>query len=165
MAIVRGITNYQKKERLLGSRSFEDLVEEIHRARSMGEACEPGLMKCCNEKATGQTNRLFGIVGLAFLPIFIECLRLLEDRNQDRRVFKERLMFVGPQMIEGSQPFLWSAVMVEFKLLFLGSLTDFPLDLGALNQSEMPRLLVRTAGGPASRGQTGLEDISRNRIR
>ena len=108
----------------------EDLREEAHRARRVGQRAEAGGLERGEEEADRDPDRLAHVVVLELLPV-LGPPRLLEDDDHVGRVGDVRLHPVGADRPDRLLPFGCRAAVVEVALLGLGALAEPALRSGS----------------------------------
>lgn len=82
----------QQEAALLGG-AVEDLVEELHRTRCVGERRKPGLVQRGQQEPDRDADRLLDVVRLGRARAAV----YLEDCDQSRRIGQEGLLGIGTQ--------------------------------------------------------------------
>lgn len=143
--------------RPLVRRPTQDLGQEAHGTRRVGQRRQAGVRQRGEQDADRDAHRLAHVVVL-HLPrspvLAAEAVGLLEDHDQPRRIGQVRLAPVGAERTYGIQPLGRHAVLVALAFLRLGRFADARAKVRRVpDEDERPWLLVG-----ATRGQRGSAD-------
>mmetsp|Transcript_28741 Transcript_28741/g.54468 ORF Transcript_28741/g.54468 Transcript_28741/m.54468 type:complete len:200 (+) Transcript_28741:417-1016(+) len=130
----------------------------------MRQRRQPCHMKRCQQHACGNAHAFRHIVILVPRAIVKGAIALGKDDDQPGRVFKMRLVCIGPNGLQRFDPFVTGTTGIELALFFFGSVSDLFLDGRVTDGHEMPRLVIGTGRGRARRSHTGLDHGTVHRL-
>ena len=137
----------------------EQLAQEAHRRRRVRERAEACGLKCRQQEADRDSDRLPHVVMLYLRTVHAPPPGLLEYHDDHRRVGDVRLDEVGADGGDGVEPLRRGAVLVEVTLLVLGGLPQAGLEVGVGDDDERPRLLVCAGRGRPGGTQSVLDEF------
>ena len=76
------IPDDEEEEGFFFWRAIENRVEETHRARCVGQGCEPDVVEGGDEKSDRDADRFFGVVGFRRIFVVSEDMGFLKNGDQ-----------------------------------------------------------------------------------
>ena len=98
------VADHQDQVRPLVGRASEDLVQESHRARGVGQRRQAGVVGCGDQHAGGDADRFQRVVVLDAAAAAAAAVHLGKNDDQIGRGFEKRLLLVGSERRQSFEP-------------------------------------------------------------
>ncbi len=157
------VADREENERALVVRPIQQRRKKRHRAGSVRQGCEPHVVKCSDEHAGCDADRLLHVVVLGAFAVGLDAEALLEQHHDPRCTFEIGLL---PRCAEPGDLVLpivrHPTVEVVRALLFFCCQPDAPLGGRVADEHERPRLLMGPGRCRPGRLDRQLDQIPRD---